>query len=107
MSGISGNSTADTVAAFGDAGTTWTETGLTYGNMPTIGSALSSTVSVSGATLAPYTWSGLATYINAHRGGLVTIVLEQTNTPSSGGADSFNTKEAASSRPVLNVIYTP
>ena len=107
LSGISGNSTADTVAAYAVADTTWTETGLTYGNMPAIGSALSSTVSMSGATLMPYTWSGLAGYINAHRGGLVAIALEMSNTPSSGGADSFNTKEAASSRPVLNVTYTP
>ena len=74
LSGVSTNTTADTVAAFGDTGTTWTETGLTYGNMPAIGSALSSTVSVSGGTLTPYTWSGLASYIDAHRGGLVTIV---------------------------------
>ena len=37
----------------------------------------------------------------------MTIVLEQTNTPSSGGADSFNTKEAASNKPVLNVTFTP
>ena len=107
LSGISGNSTADTVAAYAVADTTWTETGLTYGNMPAIGSALSSTVSVSGATLTPYTWSGLASYINAHRGGLVTIALEMTNSPSSGGADSFNTKEAASNKPMLNVTYTP
>ena len=40
LSGVSTNATADTVAAFGDTGTTWTETGLTYGNMPAIGSAL-------------------------------------------------------------------
>ena len=92
LSGVSTNTTADTVAAFGDTGTAWTETGLAYGNMPAIGSALSSTVSMSGATLMPYTWTGLTSYtINAHRGRTCDreIVLEQANTPSSGGSRRF------------------
>ena len=105
--GVSGNTLADAVSSYAVADTTWTESGLTYGNMPLIGSSLNSSVSVSGATLTPYSWSGLASYINAHRGGLVTIALEMTNTPSTGAADSFNTKEAASNTPLLNVTYTP
>ena len=103
--GGTGYSAPDT--AYGMSNTSWTETGLTYATMPTIGAAISTATITS---KAQYNIWDVTSYVNAALAAgqsQLSFVVKMNGTPTGGQSDTFTTKEGASNPPKLVVTLVP
>jgi 2',3'-cyclic-nucleotide 2'-phosphodiesterase (5'-nucleotidase family) len=96
------------VSAHSAGDDSWTESGITWNNQPTIGSPLDSTTLVSGQTGA-YTWD-VTSYIQTEYAGdqAATLILKaDTEGSSSALTYAFESREwgTASQRPRLTITY--
>jgi hypothetical protein len=88
-------------AVYGVASTTWSETGITWNNRPSIGAVQANGVDV--ATLSQYYEWDVSSYVVAQKAAGATAVsfAVQMGTNTTAGPDTFDSREAASNRPEL------
>jgi hyaluronate lyase len=99
------SSVTDSVLAV--SSNSWTETGTTWNNRPSLGARQGSGV-VIGSTAQYYQWDVTA-YVSAQRMTGATQVSFALNMDAqiSNSPDTFNSKEASSNRPQLVVVSSP
>jgi hypothetical protein len=91
-----------TVAAYKVASTTWGEKSITYDNRPALGSAMGS-ASVNSTTARTYQWD-LTAYLKAEKAaGRNKVTIGLFGLAGTTPVASFNSREAAANKPVLEV----
>lgn len=92
------------VACYSITDNSWTESGITWNNMPAMIAALSSTNVARGAS-ANYTWDVTSFVASQRTAGTNLVSLGIKDNTTSTQNCNFNSKEATSNRPKLTIAY--
>ncbi len=90
-------------ALFSVSSTTWSETGITWNNKPATGATALSTTNVTSAAATTYEWDATAYVKSELAAGRKLISLALKNASVSSSTETFNSREASSNKPTLQI----